>query len=236
MLSQLSLVSRQQSIQARQKKDGGVPGFLQIASLACLHHLDHVTAKDVKESPCTRTPGNRLPDMRTTASLPPSVNSSASMHPSAHATLTKSLVRAGSSSNNDSMTIWVDDWQIHCCGQEFTPGDVVSWTLLEVDPKDYADIVGGERAAEIDFREEHHDQEEHTPIRLQVLTIAEAHLRFEVPPGGTAYHPVPGTTVLVPAEEASGRVVARPGARFTGYLVTARRITEMSEDAAARDA
>lgn len=48
MLTQHSLVPRQQSIQVRQKKAGGVPDFFQVATLACLHHLGHVTAKDVK--------------------------------------------------------------------------------------------------------------------------------------------------------------------------------------------
>ncbi|WP_323806217.1 DUF6578 domain-containing protein [Streptomyces europaeiscabiei] len=47
-------------------------------------------------------------------------------------------------------------------GQSFAPGEVVSWTLLEVDPEDYADVVGSERADEIDFREEHHGHREGT--------------------------------------------------------------------------
>ncbi|MCI3154183.1 hypothetical protein ELQ39_21080 [Streptomyces sp. GB4-14] len=57
-----------------------------------------------------------------------------------------------------TLTVWDDDWQIQCCGQSFASEDVVSWTLLEVDPEEYADVVGSERADEIDFREEHHGQ------------------------------------------------------------------------------
>jgi hypothetical protein len=79
------------------------------------------------------------------------------------------------------LTIWVDDWQIQCCGESFAPGDVVSWHLLEVDPEDYADLLGSDRAAEIDFCEEHHGREdEHAPTRLRVLTITEVHCRYEV--------------------------------------------------------
>ncbi|MFF4539301.1 DUF6578 domain-containing protein [Streptomyces aureus] len=48
---------------------------------------------------------------------------------------------------------------IQCCGETFTPGDVVSWHLLEVDPEDYADLFDGHRAAEIEFGEEHHGRE-----------------------------------------------------------------------------
>ncbi|MFF3744454.1 DUF6578 domain-containing protein [Streptomyces kronopolitis] len=137
-----------------------------------------------------------------------------------------------------TLTIWVDDWQIQCCGEKFTSGDVVSWHLLKVDPEDYADLVGGDRAAEIDFCEEHHGQEgEHAPTRLQVLTITEVHCRYEVPSDSTwnVRHPVPGTTELVPAREADGRAAIRPHVSFTGYLVTAERTAGGQEGRASRD-
>ncbi|WP_215448744.1 DUF6578 domain-containing protein [Streptomyces sp. ATCC 21386] len=136
-----------------------------------------------------------------------------------------------------TLTIWVDDWQIQCCGQSFAPGDVVSWTLLEVDPEDYADVVGSERADEIDFREEHHGQEEgHAPTSVEVVSIAEVHCRYEVPPGATdkVNYPVPGTTVLVPVKEADGWAKARPDVGFAGYLVMARHAADEPGGAASR--
>ncbi|XIE78363.1 DUF6578 domain-containing protein [Streptomyces sp. SBR177] len=135
-----------------------------------------------------------------------------------------------------TLTIWVDDWQMQCCGERFAPGDVVSWTLLEADPEEYVDIVGGERADEIDFREEHHGQEERrTPTSVKVVSIAEVHCRYAVPEDATdkVNHPVPGTTELVPVQEADGWAKARPGVRFAGYLVTARHV-DLAEGAAAR--
>ena len=51
-----------------------------------------------------------------------------------------------------TLTIWVDGWQMQGCGGRFAPGGVVSWTLLEVDPEGYTDVVGSERADEIEFR------------------------------------------------------------------------------------
>ncbi|MDP5313397.1 DUF6578 domain-containing protein [Streptomyces poriferorum] len=134
-----------------------------------------------------------------------------------------------------TMTVWVDDWQIQCCGQRFAPGDVVSWTLLEADPEDYADVVGSERADQIDFREEHHGQgERHAPAAVEVVSIVEVHCRYEVPPGSTGrvHFPVPGTTVLVPVEDADGWAKARPDVRFAGYLVTARPVTNAPDGAA----
>ncbi|MFF8434434.1 DUF6578 domain-containing protein [Streptomyces bacillaris] len=136
-----------------------------------------------------------------------------------------------------ALTIWIDDWQMQCCGRSFALGDVVSWTLLEVDPEDYADVVGGERADEIDFREEHHGQGDgHPPTSVEVVSIAEVHCRYGVPPGATdkVRHPVPGTSVLVPVKEADGWAKARPDVSFAGYLVTARRAADGSEGAAAR--
>ncbi|MFJ9826352.1 DUF6578 domain-containing protein [Streptomyces sp. NPDC101160] len=140
-------------------------------------------------------------------------------------------------------------WACRCCrrrrlrgaGQpreeSFAPGDVVLWTLLEVDPEDYADVVGSERADEIDFREEHHGQEEgHAPTSLEVVSIVEVHCCYGVPPGATdkVNYPVPETTVLVPVEKADGWAKAKPDVKFAGYLVTAHRVTDLPEGAAAR--
>ncbi|CAL9423861.1 hypothetical protein SUDANB120_01904 [Streptomyces sp. enrichment culture] len=127
-----------------------------------------------------------------------------------------------------TVTIWVDDWQMQCCGESFGRGDVVSWTLLEADPEDYADTVGRERADGIDFREEHHGQEGgHAPTSVEVVSITEVHCRYGVPPGAAdkVQCAVPDTTVLVPVEQADGWAKARPDVRFAGYLVTARRVT-----------
>ncbi|WNI31326.1 DUF6578 domain-containing protein [Streptomyces sp. ITFR-6] len=125
-----------------------------------------------------------------------------------------------------ALTIWVDDWQMQCCGDTFRPGDAVSWQLLEVDPGDYADIVGSDRAAEIDFREEHHGPGEEQPLTpLRVVDVTEVHCRYGVPSGSTAevLRPVPGSTELVPVVEADGWAKARPHTMFAGYLVTAER-------------
>ncbi|OIJ63619.1 DUF6578 domain-containing protein [Streptomyces mangrovisoli] len=135
------------------------------------------------------------------------------------------------------LTIWVDDWQMQCCGKTFRQGDAVSWTLLEVDPEDYADVVGDERAAGIDFREEHHGQDEgHAPTRLQVLAISEVHCRYATPAGSSTnvLAPVPGSAVLVSVEQGNGWAKAQPGVSFAGYLVTARPAPDMPETAGRR--
>lgn len=98
---------------------------------------------------------------------------------------------------------------------------------MEVDPEDYVDLVGAERAEGIDFCEEHHGGgEELPPVSVEVVSVVEVHCRYGVPPGVTdrVNHPVPGTTVMVPVEVAAdGWAKAREGVAFAGYLVTARR-------------
>ncbi|MFD4022508.1 DUF6578 domain-containing protein [Streptomyces sp. NPDC058576] len=130
-----------------------------------------------------------------------------------------------------TLTMWVDEWQMQCCGANFASGGLVSWSLEEADPEDYVDVVGGERAEGIDFHEEHHGQEELAPTSLEVLSITEVHCRYAVPPGATdrVNHPVPGTAVLIPVDRASGWAKAQPGVDFAGYLVTARRVTAPAE-------
>ncbi|WP_240802387.1 DUF6578 domain-containing protein [Streptomyces sp. A0642] len=81
-----------------------------------------------------------------------------------------------------ALTILVDDWQMQCCGDAFAPGGVVSRTLLEADPEDYADVVGSERADEIDFCEERHGQGEGRALTsAEVVSIVEVHCRYGVP-------------------------------------------------------
>ncbi|MGW1132369.1 DUF6578 domain-containing protein [Streptomyces griseoluteus] len=126
------------------------------------------------------------------------------------------------------LTIWVDDWQMQCCGQDFAVGDVVSWTLLEADPEDYADVVGAKRAEGIGFREEHHGRAgECAATSVEVLSIDEVHCRYEIPAGATdrMHLPVRDTAVLVPVDRADGWARPRPDVSFVGYLVTGRRVT-----------
>ncbi|MFF8649811.1 DUF6578 domain-containing protein [Streptomyces griseoluteus] len=135
-----------------------------------------------------------------------------------------------------TLTIWVDDWQMQCCGEDFAVGDVVSWTLLEADPADYADVVGEKRASGIGFREEHHGRAgECAATSVEVLSIDEVHCRYEISAGAADRMslPVQDTAVLVPVDRADGWARSRPDVAFAGYLVTARRATGLPEGAVA---
>lgn len=57
MLVQCCFVLRQQSIEVRQEKAGGLPSFIQVVWLACLRDLGHITAEDVKGVALHHDPG-----------------------------------------------------------------------------------------------------------------------------------------------------------------------------------
>jgi uncharacterized protein DUF6578 len=42
------------------------------------------------------------------------------------------------------MTVWVDSWQMQCCGDPFRRGSKVAWTLRDADP-DWFDVMLGPR-------------------------------------------------------------------------------------------
>ncbi|MGW4971155.1 DUF6578 domain-containing protein [Streptomyces albidoflavus] len=44
-----------------------------------------------------------------------------------------------------TVTIWIDGWQMQCCGVRFRSGVVVEWPVVEADIEDRA---GAGRAAE----------------------------------------------------------------------------------------
>ncbi|GAB7075252.1 MULTISPECIES: DUF6578 domain-containing protein [Streptomyces] len=126
-----------------------------------------------------------------------------------------------------TVTIWIDSWQMECCGESFGPGEVVAWQLVVVGAEDHADVVGGRRAVEIDFREEHHGGAgEEAVAAVKVVGVEEVHCRYEIPPGSESdvRQPVPGTTEFFPVGRAEKWVEERPGLEFCGYLVTAEPV------------
>jgi hypothetical protein len=77
--------------------------------------------------------------------------------------------------------VWVDAWQMQCCGEPFAVGDRVGWTLRDL-PRGRLldDVVGSEVAARITHAEEHHGGvPEDAPVVLgTVRSILAAHACF----------------------------------------------------------
>ncbi|GAA4905296.1 hypothetical protein GCM10023334_001500 [Nonomuraea thailandensis] len=116
--------------------------------------------------------------------------------------------------------MWVDDWQMQCCGEPFHVGSTVSWTLTPADRDWLTQVLGEETAATIDWGEEHHSDPSpgRRQVEARVTGIAAVHARMEPLPGENAYHPVDG--VLSPRTSADGWDPDAGDLKFVGYVVT----------------
>jgi hypothetical protein len=120
------------------------------------------------------------------------------------------------------MTVWVDSWQMQCCGTPFRRGAKVTWTLRDADPDWFATMLGPFVRRTVQAEEEHHGgvPEDTPPTTGTVTLIAAVHCRY-APRGsdpGPSY-PVPGSGVLAEVASADGWIADRGKERFVGYLV-----------------
>lgn len=126
------------------------------------------------------------------------------------------------------LTVWVDGWQVQCCGEPFAVGSQVSWTLRDVD-SDWLRAVLGDRAAGIDLAEEHHSDlsEEVTVASATVSGISAVHCRYAPSPGtdSKVLHPVRDSGVVSEMTRADGWTPDRGDLRFAGYLVDLVTVT-----------
>ena len=120
------------------------------------------------------------------------------------------------------MTVWVDSWQMQCCGDPFGRGSTVAWTLRDADPDWFDAMLGPRVRRTADAAEEHHGRvpEDTPPTTGTVALIAAVHCRF-ASPGSDAgpSRPVPGSGVLTEVESADGWIADRGEERLVGYLV-----------------
>jgi hypothetical protein len=116
-------------------------------------------------------------------------------------------------------TVWVDDWQMQCCGEAFSVGDRVSWRCAPVDGKWLTESLGPELARTVTHHEEHHGGEGTEPLIGTVLSIRAVCRDLAPRPGENprVLYPVPDTAVLTGVETADGWFKADKG-HFAGYL------------------
>jgi hypothetical protein len=121
------------------------------------------------------------------------------------------------------MTLWVDAWQMQCCGEPFRLGSQVAWTLREADPDWLQAVLGAETSPGVDGAEEHHGgiPEDTEPTRGVVTRISAVHCRYAPRAAGDprALYPLPGSGVLTDVDSADGWVADRGEERFVGYVV-----------------
>jgi len=120
------------------------------------------------------------------------------------------------------MTVWVDDWQMDCCGEPFSVGSQVSWTIGRESSDWLRRILGENTDVKIDaFEDRHVGLPEGTlPTRGTVTAIKAAYCRYAARPGDErTRYPVSGSGVLVPLTQAGRFQEDRGELQFMGYVV-----------------
>jgi hypothetical protein len=119
------------------------------------------------------------------------------------------------------LIVWMDAWQLQCCGAEFDVGTRVSWTLTGMD-QHWAELLG----LPVDAAEEHHGGvPDDAPATSGTVTgIRAEHFRYA--PANEAdqrtLSPVAGSAVFTWVSHA-GSWGADPGdLEFAGYLAELR--------------
>jgi hypothetical protein len=118
--------------------------------------------------------------------------------------------------------VWVDDWQMACCGTSFSVGARVTWTVsAEIDTEWLAQVVGSETAESINFIEDHHFDETAEPVTISatVAAIEAVQCDFAARPGESASWPVEGSDTRAPVAYAPRWVPDEEPRRFVGWLV-----------------
>lgn len=122
-----------------------------------------------------------------------------------------------------SVLVWVQGWQMQCCGDPFTVGDEVEWTL-DADPDtDWLEAaLGTDLASRIAYAEDHHGGlPDETPVtRSKVLAIKTAHGRYApLTPDGKTLYPVAGSAVMRSVDRVDGSESDLPEMPLNGYVV-----------------
>ena len=111
--------------------------------------------------------------------------------------------------------MWMDHWQMDCCGETFEVGSEVSWQLRPPTGLEWLGVVLGPGVvATVDAVEDHHGGSPLTTVT--VLSIATVHHRSDP-------EPVADSGIRTPVSAAEKWVSDRDDRRFAGFLVRARR-------------
>jgi hypothetical protein len=102
------------------------------------------------------------------------------------------------------MMIWVDGWQMQCCGEPFRLGSQVAWTLRAADPDWLAATLGSDAQQAVDAAEDHHGgvPDDTVPTRGRVRRIAAVHCRFAPEPGSDS--PIQPGRLHLPSRGSAG--------------------------------
>lgn len=120
--------------------------------------------------------------------------------------------------------MWVDAWQMQCCGDPFAVGETVSWKLSPADHEWLDAVVGTTLSQSVQWKEQRHDLSDGVPeTAATVREIQLVRCRYAPTAGDPrTLYPVQESAELTPVDSADGLETDNGGASFVGYLVTLR--------------
>ena len=122
--------------------------------------------------------------------------------------------------------MWIDDWQMQCCGDPFAVGSTMTWSTVPVtDTTGFAVFLDPAVAASITDHEERHPYNDHEVNELHEITgvvtsIDAAFCRYVTNNGIS--EPAAGSGICEPRSQVTNGWESRPGDEelsFVGYLV-----------------
>jgi hypothetical protein len=121
---------------------------------------------------------------------------------------------------------------MQCCGDRFSVGSRVEWTLYEESDREWlTSVLGKEFASQVTHGEEHHGGlPDDAPTTVGVVDrIRAVSSRFGPDPTSVSaaapnHVPIPGTATVVEVDEADGWYPEDGGRHFNGYLVDLQRV------------
>lgn len=79
---------------------------------------------------------------------------------------------------DDMTVVWVDGWQMQCCGEPFSVGDTIRWTVGEPLSTTHVGLIPS-IGIKVDHTEEHHG----SATAAVVGTVQSIRLVHDLPPG-----------------------------------------------------
>ena len=116
----------------------------------------------------------------------------------------------------NDITVWVDDWQMQCCGDPFEVGSQVEWTIV---PWTFERPPIDELGA-IEYYYEHHGDADTEVLQLKgtVARIQAVYQRYALDVAENVQKPVAGRLVKY-SGIADGWTAGQDEYRFSAYLV-----------------
>lgn len=127
---------------------------------------------------------------------------------------------------SDRAVVWVDRWQMECCGTPFAVGDPVAWSVRrDVDRAFLTAAAAPEVADAVQYREEHHEDtaEDAVDPALEVTghvrAIRAVTCRYEVDQVEGGSSPAPGSGMLTDVTGTAARPPQSAGRSHVGWVV-----------------